>query len=172
MTVLETQRLRIAHLCESDAAFVLELLNEPAFLRDIGDKGVRSEADARAYIVEGPAASYVRHGFGLYRVDLKSNGEPIGICGFVKREVLEHADLGYAFLARHWSKGYALEATSATLAHGCNHLGLDPILAITSLDNDRSIRVLDKLGFRFERIESLAGFDTPSRRFVWTPQSA
>jgi RimJ/RimL family protein N-acetyltransferase len=168
MTVLETERLRLAHLSESDSGFVLELLNEPAFLRDIGDKGVRTLADACRYLAEGPVASYTRHGFGLYRVDVKESGESVGICGFVKRDVLEQPDLGYALLARHWSHGYAIEAASATLEYGRTQLQLEQVLAITTPNNGRSIRVLEKLGFRMESIEPLAGFDTPSKIFVWT----
>ena len=172
MTVLETERLQLIHLCDADAEFVVELLNEPAFLNDIGDKGVRTVSDACRYLAEGPVASYARHGFGLYRVDVKESGEPVGICGFVKRDVLQHPDLGYAFLAKHWFKGYAIEAASATLVYGSSQLQLATVLAITTLGNARSIRVLEKLGFRPDRIERFAGFETPSRVFVWTDPSA
>jgi RimJ/RimL family protein N-acetyltransferase len=136
----------------ADAAFVVELLNEPSFLRHIGDKGVRTEADACRYLAAGPLASYERHGFGLYRVGLKEIDQPIGMCGLLKRDWLEDVDIGFAFLPRFWRKGYALEAASAVLAHARDGLGLRRVVAITSPDNAASIGLLGKLGFRFERM--------------------
>ena len=143
-------------LTADDADFILELLNEPSFLRYIGDKGVRTREDACRYIWTGPMASYERFGFGLYRVELKDGGEPIGICGLLKRESLEDVDLGFAFLPRFWSKGFAFESASAVLAHGRQTWGLKRVLAITSPDNEASIRLLAKLGFRFERTARLS----------------
>lgn len=166
--VLETARLRLLHLSEDDAPFILELLNEPAFLRGIGDKQVRTLEDARKYLREGPLTSYAQHGFGLYRVELKATGEPIGMCGILKRGVLEHPDLGYALLQRHWFNGYATECATATMQYAHEQLGLSSILAITALENPSSVRVLEKLGFRFDRIVPLAGFAEPSKLFVWT----
>ena len=148
--VLETGRLVLRRLSMEDAPFLLELLNEPSFLRHIGDKGVRTEADARRYVETGPLASYERFGFGLLRVELRETGQPIGMCGLLKRDALPDADLGFAFLPRYWSKGYALESASAVLAHARGSLGLARVLAITSPDNEASIRLLEKLGFRFE----------------------
>jgi [ribosomal protein S5]-alanine N-acetyltransferase len=165
-TILETQRLRLSHLSENDASFIIELLNEPAFIRDIGDKGVRNLEDARRYIADGPAASYTNNGFGLYRVELRETEEPIGMCGLLKRDILEFPDLGYALLARHWGKGYAIEAATATMEHA-TQLGLDRVLAITALENPSSIRVLEKLGFRFDSVVPLAGYETPSKIFTW-----
>ena len=150
--VLETERLVLRRLSRGDAPFLLELLNEPSFLRYIGDKGVRTEADARRYVETGPLASYERFGFGLLRVELKESGEPIGMCGLLKRDALPDVDVGFAFLPRFWSKGYAFESASAVLAHARDALGLRRVLAITSPDNEASIRLLGKLGFRFERM--------------------
>jgi len=149
---LETERLVLRRLSRGDAPFLLELLNEPSFLRYIGDKGVRTEADARRYVETGPLASYERFGFGLLRVELKESGEPIGMCGLLKRDALPDVDVGFAFLPRFWSKGYAFESASAVLAHARDALGLRRVLAITSPDNEASIRLLGKLGFRFERM--------------------
>ena len=149
---LETERLVLRRLSRGDAPFLLELLNEPSFLRYIGDKGVRTEADARRYVETGPLASYERFGFGLLRVELKESGEPIGMCGLLKRDALPDVDVGFAFLSRFWSKGYAFESASAVLAHARDALGLRRVLAITSPDNVASIRLLGKLGFRFERM--------------------
>jgi len=160
MPVLETERLVLRRLTTDDAEFILELLNDPSFLRYIGDKGVRTRADACRYIETGPMASYERHGFGLYRVELKREGEPIGICGLLKRDALPDADLGFALLPRHRSKGYAFESASAVLAHARDTLGLERVLAITSPDNVASIGLLEDLGFRFEGMSRLAG-DAP-----------
>ena len=156
MTALETERLALRRLTADDAPFLLELLNDPAFLRFIGDRGVRTLDDARAYVERGPAASYTQHGFGLYRVARRDDDTPVGICGLLKRDALEHADLGYAFLPAHRGLGYALESAAAVVAHARRDLGLGRLLAITSPDNDASIRVLEKLGFRFERVTKLS----------------
>jgi len=155
LTVIETERLALRELGADDAAFILGLLNEPSFLRYIGNKGVRTLDDARRYIADGPADSYRRNGFGLYRVELKETGVPIGICGLVKRDSLPDPDIGFAFLESHWSKGYALESASAVMAHGRETLGLARILAITDPANTRSVRLLEKIGLRFERLARL-----------------
>lgn len=151
MPVLETSRLALRRLSVDDAEFILGLLNEPSFLRHIGDKGVRTPADARQYILAGPMASYERFGFGLYLVELKDTGEPIGICGLLKREWLDDVDVGFAFLPRFWSLGYAFESASAVLAYARNRCGLKRIVAIASEDNVASIKLLAKLGFTFDR---------------------
>ncbi len=151
MAVIETERLVLRRLTIHDARFILELLNDPAFLRYIGDKGVRTQADACRYIETGPMASYDRHGFGLLRVELKDGGKPIGMCGLLKRDYLPDVDLGFALLPAYRSRGYTLEAASAVLAHARDALGLKRVLAITSPDNVASIGLLERLGFRFER---------------------
>ncbi|MEZ4416927.1 MAG: GNAT family N-acetyltransferase [Gemmatimonadota bacterium] len=150
MTVLETERLRVARLTEDDAPFILALLNEPSFLENIGDKGVRSLDDAREYLRGGPLSSYEANGFGLYRVELRDEGIPIGICGLLRRPELEDVDVGFALFPAFWSRGYAYEAARAVLDHGrCDH-GLDRIVAITSLGNEASARLLSRLGFQDE----------------------
>lgn len=156
MKVLETERLVLRWLATGDSAFILELVNEPSWLKFIGDKGVATLEDAERYIRNGPLEMYTRLGFGLYLVELKESGEPIGICGLIKRETLEDADLGFAFLPRFWGKRYAFESASATLSFGKRVLGLSRIVAITSPDNFRSVKLLERLGFRFERTLQLA----------------
>jgi ribosomal-protein-alanine N-acetyltransferase len=153
--VLETERLGLRQLGLSDDGFILELLNEAAFLRFIGDKGVRTLDAAREYMLKGPIDSYRRHGFGLYAVCLR-DGTPIGICGLVKRDGLADVDLGFAFLSRHCSKGYAVESAAAVLAHARQALRLQRIVAITTPENLGSIAVLEKVGLRFERMIRLA----------------
>jgi len=155
MHVIETERLVLRHLDLNDDAFILELLNEPAFLRFIGDKGVRTLGDAREYMQKGPIDSYERHGFGLYATCLP-DGTPAGICGLVKRDDLTDADVGFAFLSRHCSKGYATESAAAVLVHGRQTLRLQRIVAITLPENSGSIAVLEKIGLKFERMIRLA----------------
>ncbi len=155
MSVLETTRLILRRLSPDDAPFILELLNQPSFLRFIGDKNVRSREDAVRYLETGPLASYERFGFGLYRVELKDTGTPIGMCGLLKRDTLPDADIGFAFLPEYWSAGYAFEAADAVMNYG-RGLGLKRIVAITSLDNDASIKLLRKIGMQFEGIIKLA----------------
>lgn len=152
MYVIETARLRLRRLADGDAAFMLELLNDPAFIRNIGDRGVRSECDAVRYLRDGPISSYARYGYGLYLVELRGTGEPAGICGLVRRDYLEDADLGFAFLPKFRRQGYALESASAVKAHALGALALPRLLAITSPDNEDSIRVLEKIGLRFDRM--------------------
>jgi ribosomal-protein-alanine N-acetyltransferase len=155
MNVIQTERLSLRQLESLDAEFILELLNEAQFLRFIGDKGVRTLEDARAYIVKGPRDSYERNGFGLYATCLL-DGTPAGICGLVKRDGLEDVDVGFAFLARHCAQGYAVESASAVLAHARHVLRLQRIVAITSPENFGSIAVLERIGLKFERMIRLA----------------
>src|SRR5205085_1950496 len=156
MNVLETDRLVLRWLDVDDAAFILELLNDPSFIRFIGDKGVRDLEAARNYILNGPVASYKQFGFGLYATDLKESGAPIGICGILKRDTLPHPDIGFAFLPPYWHKGYAYEASAAVLEHARNSLGIDRVLAITTPDNEASLKLLVKLGLRFDRLIKLS----------------
>ncbi|TCP28865.1 RimJ/RimL family protein N-acetyltransferase [Scopulibacillus darangshiensis] len=157
MNVIETDRLILRWLSPDDAAFILELLNDPSWLRFIGDKGVRTLEDARNYILTGPMEMYSRLGFGLYLTELKEEKTPIGICGLIKRDSLEDVDIGFAFLSGFQSKGYGYEAASATMAYGIDQLGLKRIVAITSKDNQHSSSLLEKIGMTFERLVTLPG---------------
>jgi ribosomal-protein-alanine N-acetyltransferase len=157
MKILETERLILRRLSLDDGAFILGLLNDPAWLRFIGDKGVRNLEDARNYILTGPMDMYARLGFGLYLTERKSDATPIGICGLIKRDALEDVDIGFAFLPDFRGKGYAREAAAAVMEHARSAFRLRRLVAITSPDNEASIRLLEKLGLRFETTMSLAG---------------
>ena len=157
MVVFETDRLVLRRLTVEDAPFILRLLNEPSFLEHIGDRGVRNLADAKQYILSGPLASYDHHGFGLFLVQLKEGGHPIGICGLLKRDALDDVDVGFAFVPESWSKGYAFESTTATLAYGRDTHHLERLVAIVSPDNVASINLLVKLGFYDERTVLMPG---------------
>ncbi len=150
--MIETSRLTLRKFSVDDAAFIRELLNDDTFIRNIGDKGVRTDAEAAAYIQNGPVASYERFGFGLYAVELRETGDLIGMCGLLKRDSLPDPDIGFAFLPKFWAKGYAFEAAAAVISNGRDALGLNRILAITNPDNTGSIRVLEKIGLHFERM--------------------
>jgi RimJ/RimL family protein N-acetyltransferase len=150
MTILETQRLSIRRLNLDDVAFILELVNQPAWLEFIGDKNVHSRDDARKYILNGPMEMYERLGFGLYLVQLKQ-GSAIGICGLIKRDGLDDVDIGFALLSRFSGQGYALEAAQAVMSYGRNVLKLGRIVAITKPANEKSIKLLSKLGLHFEK---------------------
>lgn len=156
--------MRLRRFEPDDAAFILELLNEPSFLQFIGDRGVRTLDDARRYLETGPIASYAQHGFGLCLTLLKAGDVPIGMCGLLRRETpaLDAPDLGYAFLPAYWSQGYASEAAAAVLDHGLHALGLPRIVAFTTPDNYRSIKLLEKLGFHFERLMPYNGGEVVS----------
>jgi RimJ/RimL family protein N-acetyltransferase len=164
--ILETERLVLRRMTVEDAEFIFELVNEAAFIRNIGDKGVQTLEDARNYILNGPVASYAKFGFGLYLVALRENGEAIGICGLLKRDSLEDVDIGFAFLESYRRKGFAYESAEAVMEYGRNALGLKRIVAITSPGNEGSIRVLEKIGLRFEKMIRMPGSDEDTRLFV------
>ena len=157
LPILETERLVLRPLTVDDDRFVLELLNDRSFIENIGDRKVRSTVDARHYIRSRAMKTYQRQGVGSHAVVPRGGGGPIGVCGLHKRDQFEHHDLGFAFLPRHWSKGYAFESAAAVLEHGRETLGLTRVLAFTSLDNAASIGLLGKLGFAFETIVPFDG---------------
>jgi RimJ/RimL family protein N-acetyltransferase len=148
--VIDTDRLVLRTFVVEDAEFLLRLLNEPSFLRFIGDRGVRSIDDAREYILNGPIESFDRHGFSLYVTELSGDGIPIGICGLLKRETLDDVDIGFAFLPEFWGNGYAYESASAVMRHARTELGLCRVVAITAPENHASKKVLEKIGMKFE----------------------
>lgn len=155
MKVVETDRLVLRWLELQDAPFILGLLNEPSFIQNIGDRGVRTFDDARRYIEQGAMASYRDNGFGLYMVERREDGAQLGMCGLVKRPVLEDPDVGFAFLPAYWSQGYAFEAARAVMAHAREQLALVRVVAIVSPGNEPSIRLLRKLGLEFQRMMEL-----------------
>lgn len=150
LPLLETARLRLRRFTTGDAAFVLALLTDPQWLRFIGDRGVRDEDGARAYLEKGPIAMYRRHGFGSWLVERKVDGMPVGMCGLIQRDTLPDVDLGFAFLPEHRGQGYAFEAAQASLDYGRRVYRLQRIVAIATPENTASSRLLERLGFRRE----------------------
>lgn len=157
--ILETERLVLREMTINDAPFLLELLNTPKFHKYIGDRGVRTVEEAEKYLDERYLASYRQHGYGLYAVFLK-DGTVIGNCGFVKRDVFEFPDIGFAFLPGYESRGYGFESAAAVLEFGRDTLGFSRVLAITSQDNDVSVKLLEKLGFVYQRLHEMSVTDT------------
>lgn len=149
--VLMTERLALRELEPGDAPFILSLLNDPAWLRHIGDRGVRTVQAARAYLEERMISMYARNGFGLWRVEPKEGGAAMGVCGLVKRDQLPEADLGFAFMPEYRGQGYAYEAALASRDYATGALGMPRLLAITSPANAASARLLGRLGFVAER---------------------
>lgn len=152
MLILTTERLALRHLELTDSEFILELVNQPAWLRHIGDKGVRSLQDASDYLKNGPLASYEEFGFGLFLVEYKLQEVPVGICGLIKRPELDDVDLGFAFLESFWGQGFATEVGEATIRYAQEVHQLKRLAALTSPQNEASKRVLQKLGFRFMKL--------------------
>ncbi len=148
---LETGRLTLRRLELADAPFLVTLLNEPSFLENIGDRGVRNVEDAARYLRDGPFAMYERFGFGLWHAARRADGVAVGMCGLLKRDNLPDVDIGYAYLPAFWGQGYAIEAAAAVLEHAARKFGLKRVIGIVSQGNAASIRVLEKLGMRYER---------------------
>ena len=187
MKILETNRLILREVVESDDEFILDLLNQPSFIKYIGDRNVRTVKEAREFIENRYRQSYREHGFGLYTVELKAEfdtlndvsvstfeiqnpkskiqNRAIGICGFVKRDTLPDADIGFAFLPQFCGKGYALESAVGIMEYGRDVLGLKRVLAITTQDNESSGKLLEKLGFKFENLIKMPTNDEELKLF-------
>jgi len=150
-TILESKRLYLRRLVRDDAEFILNLLNQPSWLEFIGDKKVYNLNDAKKYIELAPMTMYEQFGFGLFLVCSKGNSMPLGLCGLMKRDNLEDADLGYAFLPEFWQQGYATEAVESVLDYAKNTHNLTRVLALSKSSNAASIKLLNKVGFLFDR---------------------
>jgi RimJ/RimL family protein N-acetyltransferase len=167
MDIVETGRLRLRTITpdEADVAFHLALLNDPAFITNIGDRGVRTLEESRRYILDGPVAMQARYGHSMYVVELKDSRVPIGMCGLIKRETLVHVDIGYAFLPEYRGQGYAYEAARATVEHA-RSLGISRLAGITSPANVASNELLKKLGLRFRGVMFLTPEDPGTNYYM------
>ncbi|MDP5134461.1 GNAT family N-acetyltransferase [Rheinheimera baltica] len=162
MVVAETPRLRIRHLTAADVTFTCRLLNEPSFIENIADRGVRNELDAMHYLAEGPIKSYRQHGYGLFLVEECISGIPLGFCGLLRRDALQETDIGFAFMPQFCGQGYAFEAASAVIHFGYSTLKLKRIVGLTHAGNTASIKLLNRLGLQFEKMVKL----TPSEDYI------
>ena len=165
LKTFQTERLILRPMTVGDADFNLELLNDPSFIRNVGDRKVRTLEGAKAYITNGPVASYANNGFGLYLVELRQSGESMGMCGLIQRNTLKDVDIGYAFLPKFWSKGYAFEAALAMKHYAQDELGLNRLVAVVDPENLSSIRLLEKLGMKYDRMVRLSADDIELKLF-------
>ncbi|MDR7297286.1 RimJ/RimL family protein N-acetyltransferase [Pelomonas aquatica] len=165
MHILDTERLALREFTPQDAPFLLRLVNEPGWLRNINDPGVRSVDDALAWAQGRLFKAYRELGHGFWALQRREDGVLVGMCGLFKRPALPEPDLGYALLAEHEGRGYALEAAHACVAHARSALGWRTLMAITAIDNPRSTGLLAKLGFIEQGQEMLEGYNEPSRVF-------
>ena len=147
--ILETERLELHELTPQDDAFIFALLNSPGWLKNIGDRNIRTLADARKYIFEGAIAMYNKHGIGLWKMERKSDKAPIGLCGLLKRKELEHPDIGFAILPQFYRQGYSYEASKAVLDYGLQQLKFPIIAGITAPANEASKKLLLKIGLHY-----------------------
>lgn len=168
MKMIETERLILREIVETDDAFVLDLLNQPTFIEFIGDRNVRTTDEAREYISSRFTKSYVENGFGLYLAALRETSEPVGLCGFVKRDTLPEPDLGFAFLPQYCGRGFAFEAAKASMKFGAEILNLKRVVAITTQNNESSIKLLEKLGFALDGLIKLPHDDQKLNLFSYS----
>ena len=157
--IAETSRLKIRELRIDDAKFVLALTNEPSFIENISDKGLRSVADTEEFILKGPWTYQQPDGYGQFAVELKYSGELVGICGVLVREAFDLTDVGFAFMPGFWRRGLAFEAAQAVMGYARTTLGVDRISGLTSSENTASIRLLVKLGMQFDKIIKMSDDD-------------
>jgi len=165
---LETKRLIISEISVEDAPFFYDLVNDPVWIQFIGERDVKTITDAENYLRNKVIPSYKKNGFGFYLVSTKIKNQAIGISGLIDRDGLEHVDIGYAFLPKFRGLGYAFEATSAILTFAKNDLHIDPVVAITNLDNLKSCQLLERLGLKFDKIIQLA--DDPKKCRLYRTQ--
>lgn len=151
MKVLETDRLVLSEATVADAPFILTLVNDAEWLTFLDNRGITTLAEAELYVLNTLCRGYLEWGFGLYLVTLKGSMVPIGVCGLLKREYLEFADIGFGFLSDYCGMGYAGESAKGVMAYGKNTLGLKTILAIVDPHHQKSIKLLHKIGLRFSR---------------------
>lgn len=161
MIITETERLQLRTIELTDAEFIIALLNDPSFIKFIADRKVRTIQDAENYITNGPHKSYRENGFGIWLVSVIETGEAIGICGLIRRDNLEHVDIGFAMLPQFTGKGYAFEIATATMEYAKREAKLDKVVAIVSPGNKSSIKLLEKMGLQFEKMITMPGEETP-----------
>ncbi len=158
--ILETERLKLREFTLDDDEFIFKLLNQESWIRNIGCFGIDSLKEAEEYLKNGPIESYQKHGFGLWAIQLKETEEPIGMCGLIKRDWLSSIDIGFALIEKYEGKGFTSEAAQATLHYAENRLNVDSVLAITGNTNEKSIRLLKKMGLRKEKDVQTPNGDT------------
>src|ERR1051326_1626285 len=151
METIESERILLRPFTLDDAEFIVELLNTEGWIRYIGDRNIKTIEQARSYLLNGPMKSYETNGFGLSLVELKADRIPVGMCGLLKRDYLDHPDIGFAFLPNYTGQGFASEIAKEVIRYGLRELQMEKIFAITLPENSSSIKLLEKIGFRREK---------------------
>ena len=147
--ILETEKLKLRELTMDDTSFIIELVNSTGWLKYIGDRNIKTTEQAKSYLENGPLKSYQESGFGLWLVETKDTKNPIGMCGLLRRDYLNHPDIGFAFLPEFIGKGFGFEAAAATLSLAKDQLKILTLYAITMPTNYASIKLLEKIGMKF-----------------------
>ena len=155
MIILKTSRLYLSKINKKDASFLYQLMNDPDWILNIGDRQINNLEDAENFIANRFIKSYKENGFGFYILRLIEDDSPIGICGLIKRDGLDHVDIGYALMPEFRGNGYAFEAAKVVYTYGLNHFKLDKIVAIVNSGNKKSEQILEKLGLQFEKMITL-----------------
>jgi RimJ/RimL family protein N-acetyltransferase len=155
--IIETERLRLREFNSTDGELIFELLNSPGWLKYIGSRSISTADDAVNYIESKLQKGYRESGFGFYLVELKATGEKTGMCGLVKREGLDDIDIGFALLPQYENKGYAVESSLAVIQYARSVLNIHKLAAITLPSNLSSIKLLEKLGMKFDKKISIPG---------------
>ena len=163
--IIETERLRLREFDSTDGELIFELLNSPGWLKYIGSRSIATIEDAVNYIETKLQKGYRESGFGFYLVELKATGVKTGMCGLVKREGLDDVDIGFALLPQYENKGYAYESSMAVIQYAKNKLKINKLAAITMPSNLTSVKLLEKLGMKFDKKISLPG--DPEELFLY-----
>lgn len=151
MVIAETERLVISELSLDDAPFFLKLVNTPNWIKYIGDRNLKTVKDAEDYLTKGTLKSYKDYGFGFYKLQEKQSKNIIGTCGLINRKELDNVDLGFAFLPEFEGKGFGYESSMAVVKLAQEKFQLKKLLAITLPINKSSIKLLEKLGFVYQK---------------------
>ena len=163
--IIETERLRLREFNSTDGELIFELLNSQGWLKYIGSRSIATIDDAVNYIETKLQKGYRESGFGFYLVELKATGVKTGMCGLVKREGLDDVDIGFALLPQYENKGYAYESSMAVIQYAKNKLKINKLAAITMPSNFTSVKLLEKLGMKFDKKISLPG--DPEELFLY-----
>lgn len=148
-----------------DAALMLAVWNDPAFIEHVGDRGVRTEAEALAELERGAFRLYEDYGYGPYKLIRRDDAISVGICGLFKRDNLDDPDIGFAVLPDFCGRGYAAEAALAVIAHARDDLGIRELTAIVSPGNAASIGLIEKLGLTLRGMITMPGDEAAIRLY-------
>jgi len=152
MVIAETDRLLLSKITIDDAPFILELVNTPDWIKYIGDRNIKTVEQAETHIKNNQLKCYETHGFGYYKLQVKAeNLKTIGTSGLLRRDNLEHVDIGFSFIPDYHGKGYGFEAASEIMKLAKDKFNIKTLCAITLPINQPSINLLEKLGLSYQK---------------------